>query len=94
MSSPEQVPAILLDSRALQRRVLLTAVLTLASFVAIGVVLSAVRAPGWLVLPAMVIVYILLVHPLMAPVRASNRLRRSLAHAAYRAQRRDDEHDG
>lgn len=94
MTEPEQPPTLPLDSTALQRRVLLTGVLTFAAFVAIGLVLSSVQAPGWLVLPAMVIVYAVLVHPLMRPVRASNRLRRSLAYAAYREGREAGDLDG
>ncbi len=73
----------MLDSSGLQRRVLLTGLLTLVAFVTVGVLLTAGNQPAWLLLPAMVIVYAVLVRPLMRPVHASNRLRRDLAYTAF-----------
>lgn len=75
------------DSFALRRRVLLTAVLTLGAFFVVGYALTAVEAPPWLLLPAMLLVVVLVVRPLMAPVLAANRLQRRLAVQAYRDQK-------
>ncbi len=77
------------DSFALRRRVLLTAVLTLGAFFAFGYTITALAAPPWLLLPAMLLVVVLVVRPLMAPVLAANRLQRRLALQAYLDQRED-----
>lgn len=75
------------DPIALRRRVLLAALLTLGSFFAIGYVLTALEAPPWMLLPALLLVLVLGVRPLMAPVLAANRLRRRLAYQAFLEQR-------
>jgi ABC-type iron transport system FetAB permease component len=75
---------------ALQRRVLLAAAATLLSFVGIGYVLTALEAPPWLLLPALLIVLVVVVRPLMAPVLAASRLRRRLAYQAF-LDSKDDE---
>lgn len=76
-----------LDVAALKRRVLLTAVVTLALFVTATYVLTALGAgDGWLV-PVAVLLYVGVVRPLMAPVRAATRLRRDLAYQAWRDTR-------
>jgi small-conductance mechanosensitive channel len=78
------------DPLALRRRVLLAAALTLLSFVVLGYLVTAVGGPPWLLLPALVLVLVLVVRPLMAPVLAANRLRRRLAYQAFRDAREDD----
>ena len=80
--------APLLDVAALQRRVLLTAVLTMTLFVAAGVVMSRVGAPGWVTVPVVVLLVVGVVRPMMRPVRAAVRLRRDLAYQAFLEQRR------
>jgi len=71
------------DPAALRRRVLLAGVASLALFlVAAYVVASLDVGDGWL-LVAMVPIYLLVIRPLMAPVRAASRLRRSLAYQAF-----------
>ena len=87
-------PEGLLDVRALQRRVLLTGLLALGSFVAIGVLVEAVGAPQWYLLVGMVVVWLLVVRPLMRPVRAAVALRRRLAYAAFLEQRQHEGSDG
>ena len=77
------------DSFALRRRVLLTAVLTLGAFFVLGYTITALEAPPWLLLPAMLLVVVMVVRPLMAPVLAANRLQRRLAMQAY-LEREDD----
>jgi hypothetical protein len=44
---------------------------------------TAVGAPPWLLVPALLLVLGLVVRPLMAPVVAANRLRRRLAYQAF-----------
>ena len=75
------------DPAALRRRVLLTAVLTLGAYLTTAYVLSVTGAPSWLLLPALVLIAVLVVRPLMAPVFAANRLRRRLAYQAFLEQR-------
>ena len=80
------------DPQALRRRVLGTAVLTLAAFLAISYVISALGvSSGWL-LPCLVLLWLLVVRPLLAPVRAANTLRRRLAYQAFLDQREEDGH--
>jgi hypothetical protein len=68
---------------ALRRRVLLTGVLTLVLFLAAAYVVASTGAGDfWLVL-AVVVLYMLVVRPLMRPVREASRLRRSLAYQAF-----------
>lgn len=77
------------DPLALRRRVLAAAALTLLSFFVLGYVVTAVGVPPWLLLPALLLVLLLAVRPLMAPVLAANRLRRRLAYRAFLEQRED-----
>ena len=78
----------LLDVTTLQRRVLLTGVVTMVLFLAAGVALSSLELPGWYVLPIAVLLYAFVVRPMMQPVRDAVRLRRSLAYQAFLDQRR------
>ena len=78
------------DPDALRRRVLLAAVVTLLSFFVLGYVITALSAPPWLLLPALVVVLVLVVWPLMRPVFAASRLRRRLAYQAFLDQREDE----
>jgi hypothetical protein len=71
------------DPGSLRRRVLLAALVSLASFFVLGYVVTAIGGPPWLLLPALLIVLVLVVRPLMAPVLAANRLRRRLAYQAF-----------
>ena len=75
------------DPYALRRRVLLTALVTMGAFVAVALTIIATGQSDWLVLPAMVLVWVGVVRPLMRPVREASRLRRSLAYAAFLAGR-------
>jgi hypothetical protein len=71
------------DPVALRRRVLLAATVTLLSFFVLGYLVTAIGGPPWLLLPALLLVLVLVVRPLMAPVLAANRLRRRLAYQAF-----------
>ena len=72
-----------LDVGTLKRRVLLAAVLTLVLFVTSSYVVSALDVgQGWLV-AVLVLLYVGVTRPLMAPVREASALRRRLAYQAY-----------
>ena len=72
-----------LDAGTLKRRVLLAAVLTLVLFVTASYVVSALGVgQGWL-LAVLVLLYVGVTRPLMAPVREASALRRRLAYQAY-----------
>ena len=71
------------DPAALRRRVLLAGAVTLLAFFVLGYTITAVGAPPWLLLPALLVVLVLVVRPLMAPVLAASRLRRRLAYQAF-----------
>ena len=71
------------DVAALRRRVLLTGVLTLGAWVVALVVLDALGLGPWSALLAAVVIYVVVVRPLMRPVRDAVRLRRRLAYQAW-----------
>lgn len=71
------------DVPALQRRVLLAAAATLLLFFASAGVIATVGASNVFLLPAVLVIYLLVTRPLMAPVTAAIRLRRRLAFQAY-----------
>ena len=80
------------DVGALRRRVLLTALLSLGAWVVALVALDALGlGPLYAVLAAAVI-YVLVIRPLMAPVREALRLRRRLAYQAWLDSREDGPH--
>jgi small-conductance mechanosensitive channel len=68
---------------ALRRRVLLTGALTLTLFLAYGYVLASVQASQLWVVPGFVLLYLLVVRPLLRPVRDAVTLRRRLAYQAF-----------
>ena len=77
------------DVAALRRRVLLAGALTLLLFLVAGYVLTALEASGLWLLPVMVVVWVAVARPLMAPVRAATQLRRALAYQAVLDARAD-----
>ena len=79
------------DPTALRRRVLATALVTMTLFLVSAYVVTALDvSSAWLLL-ALVLIWVLVVRPMMAPVRAAVRLRRRLAYAAF-LNARDREH--
>ncbi|MCU1692516.1 MAG: hypothetical protein JWM64_1607 [Frankiales bacterium] len=77
----------------LKRRVLLTAVLSLVLFLTATYLHTAAGVSDWWLLPVVVLLYVGVVRPLMAPVRAASRLRRDLAYHAFlemRAEQRQE----
>ena len=79
---PSDEPYVL-DVLALRRRVLLTGLVTMVLFLTAAYVLTALEAPTVWLLPVMVLVWLAVVRPLMAPVRAATKLRRDLAFQAF-----------
>ena len=80
----------LLDTYALRRRVLLTGALSLGLFLVYGYLLAAAKASQLWVLPGIVILYVVVVRPLMRPVREAVQLRRRLAYQAFLDSKEDD----
>ncbi len=71
------------DVPALRRRVLLAGLVTMVLFLTVAYVLTALEASTLWLLPLMVVGWVTVVRPLMAPVRAATRLRRDLAFQAF-----------
>ena len=87
---PEPVAA---DPQALRRRVLLTGVVSFVLFFVVAyLVASAGVGDVWL-LVAMVPLYLLVVRPLMRPVREASALRRRLAYQAFLDSREESQDD-
>ncbi len=74
---------------ALRRRVLLTGFVTLALFTAAAFVIAVAKASDAYLLLSLVVIYLLVIRPLLAPVRAANRHRKALAYQAFLDSRRD-----
>ena len=77
------------DPMALRRRVLLAGVVTLVLFLTTAYVLTALQASSLWLLPALAVLWVLVVRPLMRPVRDATALRRRLAFQAYLDQREE-----
>ena len=75
------------DPGSLRRRVLLAGVVTFVLYLGAAVVASALGAPSWTVLPALVLVVVLVTRPMMRPVLEANRLRKDLAYRAFLEER-------
>ena len=82
--------APLLDSAVLRRRVLAVGLVSMVAFFAISITITSTGLPNWLVLPAVVLLYLLAIRPLMAPVHEAIRLRRAVAYQAFLAERQAD----
>ncbi|MBC7375340.1 MAG: hypothetical protein H7323_15230 [Frankiales bacterium] len=78
--------APVLDMASLRRRVLLVGLVSMVAFFATSITITSTGLPDWLVLPAVVLLYLLVIRPLMAPVRSAIALRRAVAYQAFRAQ--------
>jgi hypothetical protein len=71
------------DTHALRRRVLLTGALAIFLFFALGWTVTALDVDQAWFLIALVLEYLLVVRPLMRPVREAIKLRRRLAYQAW-----------
>lgn len=81
----------LLDVGALRRRTLLTAVLSFGLYLTLAFVVSALDVSSLWLLPGVTLLYVLVVRPLMRPVRAAIALRRRVAYQAFLAQRAEED---
>jgi cbb3-type cytochrome oxidase subunit 3 len=78
------------DTYALRRRVLLTGLIGLLAFLAIGWLVAWLGvADAWLLI-GMALVYLLVLRPMLRPVRDAIRLRRRLAYSAYLEEKQKD----
>jgi hypothetical protein len=87
MTVPDQAP----DPVALRRRVLLTGLVSLALFLVLAYLVASAGASDWWLLLGMAVVYVVVIRPLMRPVRDASRLRRRLAYQAFREGRERDD---
>jgi hypothetical protein len=78
------------DPVALRRRVLLTGVLSLLAWVGAVVLLDALGLGPFFAVLAAAVIYLLVVRPLMRPVREAIGLRRRLAYQAWQDARDED----
>ena len=79
------------DTYALRRRVLLTGLVGLVLFLAIGWLVAWLDvADAWLLI-GMALLYFTVLRPMLRPVREAIRLRRRLAYSAYLAQKEQDD---
>ena len=77
------------DPVALRRRVLLTGLVSLPLFLVLAYVVAAAGLSDWWLLVAVAAGYLVVVRPMMRPVRDATRLRRRLAYQAFREGRDD-----
>lgn len=75
------------DPGALQRRVLLAGLATVLLFFASTYLVSVLGVTSAWLLLAIVVIYVLVTRPLMAPVTAAIKLRRRLAYQSFLEQR-------
>jgi len=80
MSAPEPVAP---DPLALRRRVLQTALLSFPLFLVVAYAVASAGLPDWFLLVGVALVYAVVIRPMMRPVRAASKLRRSLAYQAF-----------
>ena len=71
------------DPQALRRRVLLTGLVTFALFLVLAYLVASAGVSDWWLLLAMAVAYVVVVRPLMRPVREASKLRRRLAYQAF-----------
>ena len=71
------------DPVALRRRVLLTGIVTFALFLVLAYLVASAGVSDWWLLLAVVVAYVVVVRPLMRPVREASKLRRRLAYQAF-----------
>ncbi|MCU1595779.1 MAG: hypothetical protein JWO12_3171 [Frankiales bacterium] len=79
----EPVPLGVPDTYALRRRVLLTAFLGLLLFFATSYAIAWLEIDDAWLLIALALIYLLVIRPLMRPVREAIALRRRLAYESY-----------
>ena len=93
MSAPPRDPGVP-DIAALRRRVLMTAVLAMTLFIAAAYTVTSLGVSDFWLLVLAVLIWVLVIRPLMRPVREVVGLRRRLAYQAFLEQRRQEAQDG
>jgi hypothetical protein len=88
MAEREPVPLGAPDTYALRRRVLLTGAVAIVLYLLVSYALVWLEVSDAWLLVAMALIYLLVVRPLMRPVREAVKLRRRLAYEAWL----DDKH--
>lgn len=78
-----QVPLGTPDTAALRRRVLLVALISVALYLALSYLVFWLEVSDAWLLVGMVLLYLLVIRPMMRPVREALKLRRRLAYAAW-----------
>jgi hypothetical protein len=71
------------DPVALRRRVVQTALLSFPLFLVVAYAVASSGLPDWCLLIGVGLVYVLVIRPMMRPVREASKLRRSLAYQAF-----------
>ncbi len=79
-ADPVPVPP---DPAALRRRVLQTALLSFPLFLVVAYLVASSGLPDWFLIVGVALAYVLVIRPMMRPVRAASKLRRSLAYQAF-----------
>jgi hypothetical protein len=83
----EPLPLGVPDTYALRRRVLLVGAVSLLLFLVVSYTIAWLGISDAWLLVALALIYLLVVRPLMKPVRDALALRRRLAYDAYRGER-------
>ncbi len=78
-----------MDAQALRTRVLLTGLVSLLLLTACAVVVAALHAPDYWLAGGLIVLYVAVIRPMLAPVRAATRQRKALAYQAFLESRRD-----
>ena len=91
MRQREPVPLGVPDTYALRRRVLLTGLIAFVLFVLVTFTVTALDVSQAWVIVGLALGYLLVVRPLMRPVREAVKLRRRLAYEAWLADRPEPE---
>ncbi|GAC1443891.1 MAG: hypothetical protein NVSMB55_18730 [Mycobacteriales bacterium] len=71
------------DPAALRRRVLQTGLLSFPLFLLVAFAVASSGLPDWFLLVGVALIYVVVIRPMMRPVRDASRLRRSLAYQAF-----------
>ncbi len=79
------------DPMALRRRVLLAGLVGMTLFLTLAYVVAAAGVSDLWLLAAMVVAYVLVIRPLMRPVREASSLRHRLAYQAFLDSREEPE---
>ncbi|MCU1672334.1 MAG: hypothetical protein JWN77_447 [Frankiales bacterium] len=79
------------DPTALRRRVLLTGLVSFGLFLVLAYLVASAGVSDWWLLLAIAVAYVVVVRPLMRPVRDASTLRRRLAYQAFLDSREDEQ---